>query len=299
MEAFSHPDSEQLHKLDLMVLYLKDQTDPEETEHIEHLLESDPLYRLAMEAVLDSLLTDPLGTKADLLKAEAEMPILLDRVRDQFSARQIPAMNPPISLQEQFRSLPAWQKWLGGLALLLGFTFLLLSFLNPGTGELPQAQLTPDSNVQHVAAYVDRCGEMGIGRGMDLSINATMVEQYAQGSFAQAARELKLLGQNPTLSSECQLWTQYFIGQSHLGAGQWEQAKQVFGLLADQTSMPGLQAAGLWYQAQLALQTEESQLAKSKLTQLLELTISEDQHLLPLQDVSYLEEARHILAELP
>jgi tetratricopeptide (TPR) repeat protein len=301
MEAFSHPDSEQLHQLDLMILYLKDQTDPEETEHIENLLESDPMYRLAMESVLDSLLSDPLGSRADLQRAEAELPDLLERVREQFGQQKLDSKVDFTTLGELFRNLPGWQKWLGGLFILVSSAFIWLALWQqaPATNLV---QLQPDQEVSTAAAFLDLCGSNrpGIGRGREVSLYGAMVEQFAQGKYAAAAKQLQQVQQQASLSGDCAAWTHYYLAQSLIGAGQYEAALAPLQSLYSETSdSPALRHAAHWYLAQLALQNQDPAEAQVHLQALSEASPDVSQHLPSLLKQQYLDQSKQILLQLP
>ena len=301
MTSFSHNELEHLRDLDLMIAYLKDEVSLEEVEQIEQLMEEDALYKLSMEQLSTYISSDTSLSKTQIQRLEGNFPGLLEKTRENFI----------LTLEENsggsnnnngnwFTSLPPWLRLSSFLAIvaLLGIAI----FVSMQRNDLPQnlaQNLELDGDIQVADNFMTNCGQ-GIGAGEEISLEKTFFNEYVEGNYEAAAKQLALFENNLFLSKECQTTITFYLAKSHLASGNHKSAIESFEKITSQSDASlKIKNASFWYLGNIYLVNEEYKKAQENFSQLVENDqVSEDEHLQALMEKNYLVKAQESLVYL-
>ncbi|MEL6674819.1 MAG: hypothetical protein AAFR61_21605 [Bacteroidota bacterium] len=307
MDKFSQSEHSHLRAVEVMLAYLKDEASPEDREEIEFLMETDELYRLAMEQLSRSVVRQPSQVEARVLAMEAAMPEKLQAAKERFVRELAKQETPPVSGNTS-RNLPPWAMYLGiGIGILLFGWAVWFSTSDHTSGlkhlaEAAQTQLTPDGEIATANLIMNTCGEEdpGIGRVEQVSIYSAMVENYAEDKFEKAARQFGQLLSDPGLETSCKSLIRYYRAKSLMAIGEHDQARMAFTDALQQGNLPEqVKNACHWYLGNLYLLAENFVEAKEQFSVLsAQLPVQEGSHLSALLAKDYLQLAQEYTQEI-
>lgn len=301
MNSLNEHETERLRATDLMVAYLRDEASLEDVVQIETLMENDPLYRMSIESLADSLIENPFRARQHDLHMQAAFPDLLTRAKEDF-VRQLETPDTPQSGSKGF------PKGLGYA--FAGILILALAWIwwpsTPGTVELhtaPLSHLSPAKDIQMVEKFVAGCGDYdpGIGSGQtsQLTVSSIMVDHFAIEQYDFAAQQLSQVKNQGTLSPACELSTEFYLGECHMAMKHFAKATAAFTTVANAAEAPqALQHASHWYLANIALEQQAYEVAAQHLSQLVKADPSPENHVGTLLTVNYLETAKRYLDDI-
>ncbi len=301
MNSLNEHETERLRATDLMVAYLRDEASLEDVVQIETLMENDPLYRMSIESLADSLAESPFRARQHDVHMQAAFPDLLTRAKEEF-IRQLETPDAP---QTGSKGFP---KWLGYA--FAGLLILALAWVwwpsTSGPVELhtaPLSHLSPNTGNQMAAAFVKDCGDykpgIGSGQASQLSISSIMVNHFASGEYDFVAQQLSQVKNQGTLSPACEVSTEFYLGECHLAMKHFAKATTAFTTVVNTAGAPqALQHASLWYLGNLALEQQDFPLAQTYFIRLTAAPQSAESHSKSLLDKHYLETAKRYLDDI-
>ena len=311
MESMNHKESNPLRDLGLMTAYLRDETDEKRIQEIEAEMDQDPLYQLAMEALAQSLIEDPAGTPERMMQTEEAFPELLLNAKHQFirqlEAESKPGNDMPPPSGGWLSNLPGWQKWLGGIGiLLLVGSLAMMPFLinGPDMQKKAMKQLAVDGDLLTGENFLKECEQNpmnpGIGSGKRVSIYSALVESYAQEKYTEAARQFQTLEQYANLSDNCLTFTRFYLAKSLMMEGKLTEAAAAFQLVTEKkATQTALAHAAHWFLGNLALVEEDGETAAFHFQILADSHPSaRNEHLETLLTQQYIKKAKSFLKQL-
>lgn len=301
MNSLNEHETKRLRATDLMIAYLRDEASLEDVVQIETLMENDPLYRMSIENLADSLAESPFRARQHDLHMQAAFPDLLTRAKEDF-VHQLETQNTP---QTDSKGFPKW----------LGYTFVGLLILalawvwwpsTPGTVELhtaPLSHLSPATGPQMVGTFVADCGDhkpgIGSGQASQLTVSSIMVNHFAAGEYDFVAQQLSQVKNQGTLSAACEGSTEFYLGECHMAMKHFAKAKAAFTKVINEAGTPqALQHASLWYLGNLALEQKDYPSAQTYFARLTAAPQSAESHAKSLLDKQYLEISQRYLDDI-
>ncbi|MEM6800939.1 MAG: hypothetical protein AAF696_06015 [Bacteroidota bacterium] len=302
MDPFNNNDIDSLRSTDLMIAYLQDRAGEEESQKIEALMESDPLYQLSMEELAAQLGEHGIEhTKANILQTASNFDEALEAAKKNFISQQ----ESPLSTSDQGSipgpAIPRWSLYIA-ILLIGAMTWFFLSQQTK-----TELHKSPTENLQILVdeklqlSFLDGCDGGAIGRqsGPSISISSALLESFAGEKFELAAEQFGLLGRNPKFSEDCKNLSLFYQGQSLVALKKWEEAGDIFEKLAGQVGVEiKLQNAAIWYLANIKLLQGESAKARSLFERLKQSKNNSEAHITSLWEANYLIDAEKYLSYL-
>ena len=300
MDPFNNNDIDSLRSTDLMIAYLQDRAGEEESQKIEALMESDPLYQLSMEELAAQLGEHGIEhTKANILQTESNFDEALEAAKLNFISQRESASIASDKGSAPGPAIPRWSLYLAIVLMGVMAWFFLSQQTKTELHKSPteNLQILVDENLQ--VSYLDGCERTAIGRQSGISISSALLDNFSSGKFDLAAEQFAALGRNPILSDNCRNLSLFYQGQSLLALKDWDEAGELFEQLSGKEGIEDeLRNAALWYLANLKLIQGQKAEAESLFNKLLQTKNSPEAHITSLWEADYLIDAEKYLSYL-
>lgn len=288
MNPFNLNDTDPLRSTDLMIAYLEDRAGEEDTRKIEALIESDDLYRLSLEQLADQLSINPLGAQERIEQVSASFEEALEAAKYNFVNELETAHTQADQSPKPTSGTSPWV-YLVAVGLIGLLAWAVLSLQNGSNSPIdPLKALHIDGDMESMTAFIDQCGEAGIGRGPTVSLHSALVEHFAESEYKTAAAQFEQL--QAASSGTCQAYMAYYKAQSYMEIGAHEQALSAYAeVIAAAGDEVKLKHAALWFTANIHLSKNDLEKAETAFRQL-RLADKDDpaQHIKRLLDKGYL-----------
>ena len=309
MAPLDNKEIERLRDLNLMIAYLRDELSLEEVEKIEQLMEEDDLYRLSMQELSASLTPDTTLVKTKVQKLENNMAGILEKERDNFIVwlEDNDDDDPDNDNGSDgnggggISGLPGWVKVSAFLAVITLLTLaIVFSLKQPQLPGNPNESLVVDEEISAAQQFTIGCITEGAAVAEDATLESAFLMNFAEGNYAEAARQLSLFDNNPFLSPDCQTFVSFYLGQSYMAEKNHKLAIESFEKITSQSEVAlNLKNASHWYLGNIYLVNEDYVKASENFSALVKSNHeSENEHLQALMAKNYLSQAKEYLVYL-
>ena len=306
MTPLDHKDIEHLRDLNLMIAYLKDEVSLEEVEKIEQLMEEDALYRLSMVELSASLTADTTLVKNTTQRLENNMTAVLEKGRDNFivwleNNDEDPDNDDGGNGGGGISGLPGWVKVSSFIAVITLLTLaVVFSLRQPQLPGNPTEALVVDEEISAAQEFTIECITDGAAVTEDATLESAFLTHFAEGNYAESARQLTLFDDNPFLEPNCQTFVSFYLGQSYIAEKNHKLAAESFEKITSQSEVAlNLKHASHWYLGNIYLVNEDYKQAFENFSILAESNQdSENEHLQALMAKNYLSQAKEYLVYL-